>query len=42
MSRFKSLIMDTKLFWRVYFWYKMRQARKERLERIKQGKTPLL
>ena len=34
--------MNTKLFWRLYFWYKMREARKNRLQRIKDGKGSLL
>ena len=31
MYRFKSRIMDTKLFWRIYFWWGIRQARKRRI-----------
>lgn len=38
----KRYIMDTKLFWHIYFWWGIRQARKQRLERAKQGKSPLL
>ena len=39
MSRFKYYIMDTKLFWRVYFWWEIRQARKRRLVREAKKKT---
>lgn len=28
-------IMDTKLFWRIYFWWGIRQARKRRIENEK-------
>lgn len=42
MIKIKNYIMSTKLFWRLYFWYKMREARKNRLQRIKDGKGPLL
>ena len=38
----KKRIMDTKLFWRLYFWYKIRQARKARLQRLKDGRGPLI
>ena len=38
----KKRIMDTKLFWRLYFWWQMREAKKRRLQRIKDGKGPLL
>lgn len=31
MSRFKYYIMDTKLFWRLWFWWGIRQARKRRI-----------
>ena len=31
MLRFKYYIMDTKLFWRIYFWWGIRQARKRRI-----------
>jgi len=27
----KKRIMDTKLFWRLYFWWGIRQARKRRI-----------
>jgi hypothetical protein len=27
----KKWLMDTKLFWRLYFWWGIRQARKRRL-----------
>ena len=37
-----SGIMDTKLFWRVYFWYQLREAKKRRLQRIKDGRGPLI
>jgi hypothetical protein len=30
-KRIKEYIMDTKLFWRLYFWWGIRQARKRRL-----------
>ena len=29
----KKRIMQTKLFWRLYFWWGIRQARKRRLAR---------
>jgi len=31
--------MDTKLFWRLYFWWGIRQARKRRLAREAELKT---
>ena len=35
--------MDTKLFWRLYFWWSIRQARKRRLAReAKQKNMPQL
>jgi hypothetical protein len=37
-----SSIMDTKLFWRLYFWYQLREAKKHRLQRIKDGRGPLI
>ena len=43
MSRFKYYIMDTKLFWRLYFWWGIRQARKRRIAReAKQKNMPQL
>lgn len=38
-SRFKERIMDTKLFWRLYFWWEIRQARKRRIAREEKQKT---
>lgn len=35
-------IMDTKLFWQLYFWWHMRKAAKNRKQREKDGKSPLL
>lgn len=32
-KRIKEYIMETKLFWRLYFWWGIRQARKRRLGR---------
>ena len=29
----KKWLMDTKLFWKLYFWWGIRQARKRRLAR---------
>ena len=29
----KKWLMDTKLFWRLYFWWGIRQARKRRIAR---------
>jgi len=37
----KKRIMNTKLFWRLWFWWGMRQAAKERKQRIKDGRGPL-
>ena len=34
--------MKTKLFWRLYFWWGMRKAAKERKKRIKEGRGTLL
>jgi len=34
--------METKLFWHIYFWWMLRKARKERLQRLKDGRGPLL
>jgi len=34
--------MDTKLFWRLYFWYQIREAAKRRKQREKDGFGPLL
>ena len=31
--------MDTKLFWRLYFWWEIRQARKRRIAREAKQKT---
>jgi hypothetical protein len=31
-GKFVTWLMGTKLFWRVYFWWGIRQARKRRLE----------
>lgn len=42
MKRIRSYIMDTKLFWRIYFWYQLREAKKNRLQRLKDGRGPLL
>ena len=39
MYRFKQRIMDTKLFWHLYFWWEIRQARKRRLAREAKKKT---
>ena len=33
VKRLKARAMDTKLFWRLYFWWGIRQARKRRLAR---------
>ena len=33
VKKLKLAAMDTKLFWRVYFWWSIRQARKERISR---------
>jgi hypothetical protein len=30
MKKIREYIMDTKLFWRLYFWWGIRQARKRR------------
>lgn len=39
----KKWLMDTKLFWRLYFWWDIRQARKRRLAReAKQKNMPQL
>ena len=38
----KKWFMSTKLFWRLYFWWGIRQAAKERKQRIKEGKGTLL
>ena len=39
----KKWLMDTKLFWRLYFWWSIRQARKRRLAReAKQKNMPQL
>lgn len=32
-KRIKEYIMETKLFWRLYFWWGIRQARERRLAR---------
>ena len=37
----KKWLMDTKLFWRLYFWWEIRQARKRRLAREAKQKTML-
>lgn len=42
MKRIRSYIMDTKLFWRIYFWYRLREAKKNRLQRLKDGRGSLL
>lgn len=34
--------MSTMLFWRLYFWWGMRKARKNRLQRLKDGRGPLI
>lgn len=39
MSRFKYYIMDTKLFWRLWFWWGIRQARKRRIAREEKQKN---
>jgi hypothetical protein len=39
MSRFKYRIMDTKLFWRLWFWWGIRQARIRREAREAKQKT---
>jgi len=31
MNKLKAYVMDTKLFWRLYFWWGIRQARKRRI-----------
>ena len=37
----KKRIMETKLFWRIYFWWGIRQARRRRLAReAKMAKQP--
>ena len=39
----KKRIMGTKLFWRLYFWWSIRQARKRRLAREAElAKRPLM
>lgn len=39
----KKRIMDTKLFWRLYFWWGIRQARKRRIAReAEMAKRPLM
>ena len=30
MNKLKAYVMDTKLFWKLYFWWGIRQAMKER------------
>ena len=38
----KKRIMETKLFWRLWLWWGMRKAAKERKKRIKEGRGTLL
>ena len=38
-KRIREYVMDTKLFWRLYFWWEIRKARKRRIERETRQKT---
>lgn len=38
----KRWMMGTKLFWILYFWWGLRKAKKERLQRLKDGRGPLI
>ena len=38
-KRIREYVMGTKLFWRVYFWWEIRQARKRRIEREEKQKA---
>ena len=33
MNKIRGYIMDTKLFWNLYFWWGIRQAHKRRIAR---------
>lgn len=35
MKKIREYAMSTKLFWHIYFWWGIRQARKRRLENEK-------
>lgn len=37
----KEYAMSTKLFWRIYFWHGMRQARKNGIRRLLPGHNNL-
>jgi len=39
MKRMIEWLQGTKLFWRAYFWWEIRQARKRRLAREAKKKT---
>lgn len=38
-KRIREYIMDTKLFWQLYFWWEIRKARKRRIEREEKQKS---
>ena len=38
-KRIREYVMDTKLFWRLYFWWEIRQARKRRIAREEKQKA---
>ena len=43
LKQIRERVMDTKLFWRLYFWWEIRQARKRRIAReAKQKSMPQL